>query len=240
MDLSYATIPVFGGEFIRLYREVHMSYLVSDSSHPNNHPIYSIDENFGSCILQLNDETEGVLQVQKDIPVQVKKEEPGGLWQMYFDGASSKEGAGVGVLLISAGGEVISLMYKLEFKTTNNITEYEALILGLRAAKDLGIKELAVFGDSELVIQQVKRVYQVKQYLLKVYRNEVWDLIENFFIAFNITFVPREYNETTDSLALAAAYFKVWKVTHLKYPIDVRYKPSVPDNIKHWKVFNDD
>ena len=46
-----------------------MTYLVSDSRHPNNHPIYSIDENFGSCILQLNDEIEGVLQVQKDIPV---------------------------------------------------------------------------------------------------------------------------------------------------------------------------
>ena len=76
--------------------------------------------------------------------------------------------------------------------------------------------------------------------MLKVYRNEAWDLIENFFIAFNITFVPREYNETTDSLALAIAYFKVPKVTHLKYPIDVRYRPSVPDDIKHWKVFHDD
>ena len=147
--------------------------------------------------------------------------------------ASSKEGEG-------AGGEFIFVMYKLEFKTKNNTAEYEALILGLRAAKDFGIKELAVFGDSELIIQQVKNVYQVKQQLLKVYRNEVWDLIENFFIAFNITFVPREYNETADSLALAVAYFKVPKVTHLKYPIDVRYRPAVPDNIKHWKVFSDD
>ena len=147
--------------------------MISDNKHPNNHPIYSIDENLGSCMLQLSDEVEGVLQVHKDILVQIKKEEPDGLWQMYFDGASSKEGAGAGVLLISAGGEVISLMYKLEFKTTNNTAEYEALILRLRAAKDLGIKELAVFGDSELVIQQVKRVYQVKQYLLKFYRNEV-------------------------------------------------------------------
>ena len=117
-----------------------MAYLVSDSRHPNNYLVYSIDEDLGSCMLQLNDENEGVLQVQKDIPVQIKKEEPDGLWQMYFDGSSSKEGAGVGVLLISAGGEVISLMYKLEFKTTNNTAKYEALILGLRVAKDLGIK----------------------------------------------------------------------------------------------------
>ena len=76
--------------------------------------------------------------------------------------------------------------------------------------------------------------------MLNVYRNEAWDLIENFFIAFNINFVPREYNETVDSLALETAYFKVPKVTQLKYPIDVRYRSSVPDDIKHWKVFNDD
>ena len=158
MDLSYATITVFGGQFRRLYREVQMAYLVSDSKHPNNHPIYSIDENLGSCMLQLSDDVEGVLQVHKYIPVQIKKENPDGLWRMYFDGSSSKEGAGAGVLLISAGGEVISLMYKLEFKTTNNIVEYEALILGLREEKDLGIQELAMFGDSELVIQQVKNV----------------------------------------------------------------------------------
>ena len=75
---------------------------------------------------------------------------------------------------------------------------------------------------------------------MKVYRNEAWDLIENLFIAFNITFVPREYNETVDYLALAAAYFKVPKLTHLKYPIDVRYRPSILDDIKHWKVFRDD
>ena len=75
---------------------------------------------------------------------------------------------------------------------------------------------------------------------MKVYRNEGWDLIENFYIALNINFVPRQHNETTDSLALAATYFKVPKVTHLKYPIDVRYRPSVTDDIKHWKVFHDD
>ena len=70
-----------------------MAYLVSDSKHPNNHPIYSIEENFGSCMLQLSDDFEGVLQVHKDIPVQKKKEKPDGLWQMYFDGSSTKERA---------------------------------------------------------------------------------------------------------------------------------------------------
>ena len=70
---------------------------------------------------------------------------------MYFDGSSSKEGVGVGagVILISAWGDIIYFMYKLEFKTMNNTIEYEDLILGLRATKYLGIQELVVFSDSE-------------------------------------------------------------------------------------------
>ena len=46
-------------------------------------------------------------------------------------------------------------MYELEFITTNNTAEYEALLLGLRAAKYLGIQQIYVYGDSELVVQQV-------------------------------------------------------------------------------------
>ena len=59
---------------------------------------------------------------------------------MYFNGSSSKEGAGAGVVLVSPEGENVCLMYKLEFQTTNNVAKYEALVLGLRAAKDLGIQ----------------------------------------------------------------------------------------------------
>ena len=101
------------------------------------------------------------------------------------------------------------------------------------ATKDLGIQQFFVYGDSELVVQQVRDKYQVKQGLLKVYRNEVWDMIDNFFISFNITFIPRDHNQIADSLALATTYFRITKQTQLKYPIEVRYKPSILDNIKH-------
>ena len=94
--------------------------------------------------------------------------------------------------------------------------------------------------DSELVVHQVRDKYQVKPDLLNVYRNEVWDMIDNLFIAFNISYIPRDDNQTIDSLALAATHFKIPKTTHLKCPIEVRYRPSVPDNIKQWRVFEDD
>ena len=121
--------------------------------------------------------------------------------------------------------------------TTNNITEYEALILVLRASNDLGIQQISIYGDSELVVQQVRDKHQVKQDLLKVYRNEVWDMIDNYFIEFNISFIPRDHNQTSNSLALAATHFRIPKQTELKYPIEVRYRPSVPDNMRKWRVF---
>ena len=111
---------------------------------------------------------------------------------MFFDGASSSKGTGTGVVFISPCQETISLSYKLEFETTNNVAEYEALVLGMRATKEMEIKEVSVFRDEELIIQQVRNVYRAKHPRLRSYKNEVWDLINNFFSDFNITFVPRE------------------------------------------------
>ena len=76
--------------------------------------------------------------------------------------------------------------------------------------------------------------------MLKVYRNEVWDLMDNLFSEFIISFIPRYQNQTAYSLALVATFFKVPQHTQLRYPIEVRHRPSIPDNIKHWRVFQDD
>jgi ribonuclease HI len=58
--------------------------------------------------------------------------------------------------------EIINLSYKLEFDTKNNIAEYEALMLGLREAKEMKIQHLKVHGDSDLIVQEVRNVYQTK------------------------------------------------------------------------------
>ena len=79
-----------------------------------------------------------------------------------------------------------------------------------------------MFGSSKLIAQQVKDVYWVKESLLKVYRKEVWDLIDNFFLAFNITYIPRDHNQTTDSLALARTNFLKCR----KYGLSLNRKES--------------
>jgi hypothetical protein len=162
MDLTYATIPVFGGEHRRLYREAQLAYIISDEADPTNHPIFSLDIDLGSSLLQLTDAPEPPLEIRKSNTLSEDSPPITSMWKMFFDGASSREGVGVGVVFVSPCHETISLSYKLEFETTNNVAEYEALVLGLRAAKDMGIEEITVFGDAELIVQQIRNAYQAK------------------------------------------------------------------------------
>jgi ribonuclease HI len=241
MDLTYATIPVFGGEHRRLYREARLAYIVSDEENPTNHPIYALDTDLGSSLLQLTDESEPPLQIRKRLGLEQGMPSPAAsVWKMFFDGASSRIGAGAGVVFKSPSQETISLSYKMEFEVTNNVAEYEALVLGLRATKEMGIREMVVFGDAELIVQQVKNVYQTKHPHLKNYRNEVWDLVDSFFLAFNISSIPREENAPADFQAFSASLFEVPAPPDDGSRVEIRYRPSVPDNIKHWRVFEDD
>ena len=94
MDLSYATIPVFGGENRRLYRELQFAYIVIDDRNPTNHPLYVVEKDLGSCMLHFSDDnTASMLQVDKEKLVKRFVEQKDELWKMYFDGSSSKEGA---------------------------------------------------------------------------------------------------------------------------------------------------
>jgi hypothetical protein len=65
-------------------------------------------------------------------------------------------------------------------------------------------------------------------------------MIDNFFSAFNISFIPREENTLADSLAISASMLRIPLPPKIKYDVEIRYRPSVLDNIKHSKVFKDD
>jgi ribonuclease HI len=62
----------------------------------------------------------------------------------------------------------------------NNMAEYEALILGLKVLKELGARRIVVCGESELIFNQIKGIYQEKHPRLRAYRNLVLDLLEKF------------------------------------------------------------
>jgi hypothetical protein len=65
MDLTYDTIPVFGGEHRRLYREAQLAYIISDEENSTNHPIFSLDTDLGSSILQITNAPKPPLEIKK-------------------------------------------------------------------------------------------------------------------------------------------------------------------------------
>jgi ribonuclease HI len=161
------------------------------------------------------------------------------MWNMSFDGVVSKEGVGADVWVgpPEVGTKLCS--YKLAFECTNNMAEYEALILGLKVLKELGKKRVAVHGDSELVINQVKGIYQPKHPKLRAYKKLALDLLKEFS-EYDLSAIPREKNQITDALATSASVYKIPIFPNKKYEIEVKHRPTVPDNIKYWQVFEDD
>ncbi|KAH9299611.1 hypothetical protein KI387_031293, partial [Taxus chinensis] len=71
-----------------------------------------------------------------------------------FDGRCSSASSGVVVLLISPEGKIHPFSYKIYFENTNNIAEYEAILLGLNMEKEMGVKNISTHGDAGLIMKQ--------------------------------------------------------------------------------------
>ena len=122
-------------------------------------------------------------------------------YQLFCDGASrSNPGdASIGISILLDGKEVHTISKKIGI-ATNNEAEYQALIDGLNYCVDNSIKEIQVFLDSNLVVEQVNKNFKVKAGNLKVLNSKVDDLIQAFnFIEIN--HVYREENKRADQLA---------------------------------------
>ncbi|XP_017970500.1 PREDICTED: uncharacterized protein LOC108660728 [Theobroma cacao] len=129
-------------------------------------------------------------------------------WKMFFDGASNALGHGIGAVLVSPEEDHYPVTAKLNFYCTNNMAEYEACVMGLQAAIERKIHVLEVYGDSALVIYQLRGEWETRDLKLIWYHKYVSKLIENFDkICF--THLPREENQMADALATLAAMFNV-------------------------------
>jgi len=106
------------------------------------------------------------------------------------------------------------------------------LILGLNNAKEMGIKGLKVLGHANLIIQQVNKTFQAKHPRLKAYKDEVWKLKVSFNI-FSISYISRMKNQLVDSLAMSASMFIPPLPPKLTYEVQVKYRPSFPENVKY-------
>ncbi|KAK8703732.1 hypothetical protein V6N13_047378 [Hibiscus sabdariffa] len=128
-------------------------------------------------------------------------------WVLYFDGASNFLGRGIGAMLISPEGDYYPLAGRLEFFCTNNMTEYEACAMGLRAAIDRKIKTLEVFRDSSVVVRQIKGEWETRDPKLIEYQKLILELAKEFE-EITFAYLPREDNRIADALATLATLFK--------------------------------
>ncbi|XP_073121371.1 uncharacterized protein [Henckelia pumila] len=121
-------------------------------------------------------------------------------WKMYFDGASNKEGAGAGVIFVTSEGEVLPYSFTLTQNCSNNVSEYQALILGLEMTVDIKQLHLQVYGDSALVINQLLGSYEFRKPELLPYHNYARNLM-GWLGEVEIEYVPRKDNKQADALA---------------------------------------
>jgi len=125
-------------------------------------------------------------------------------WTVFVDGSSNSKGSGAGIIIENNKGTVVEISLGLSFPVTNNTTEYEAFLAGLRTAQDLGDKKVKIFSDSQLVASQVTGEFQVKEEHLQQYVQLVLEKMKEFETV-EVTHNPREQNTRADILSKLAS-----------------------------------
>ena len=133
-----------------------------------------------------------------------ESKEPKEYWLLFFDGASKTKGSGAGLVLQSPVGFTVEYAIKLDFPTTNNEAEYEALIAGLGLARTLRVKNLKVCGDSKLVVFQVNGEFEAREDTMLRYLRIVKTQMALFEECI-VEYVPREENTKADALSQFAS-----------------------------------
>ncbi|CAN1224940.1 Transposon Tf2-9 polyprotein [Linum perenne] len=128
---------------------------------------------------------------------------PDDYWELYVDGASSKNGAGAGVVLKSPQGILHETALRFSKARTNNAAEYGALIAGLKMAKSMGVSHLKIFSDSAIVVNQLSGMYEVREETLVPYNDQAKIALKAFETT-EIHQVAREDNVHADALSKLA------------------------------------
>jgi len=149
-------------------------------------------------------------------------------------------GAGVDCILQDPIGKRFIIACRLEFECINNTVEYETLLQGLKKVVDLKVKHIKVFGDYEIVVHQVNNTIHCNSWHLKNYQHEVWWL-KSMFEFFEINVIPRNKNIDVDLLEnVASRLLPSEGLITDRFYVELLFRPSIPDNVINWRVFDDD
>ncbi|HYY51431.1 MAG TPA: ribonuclease HI family protein [Myxococcales bacterium] len=139
---------------------------------------------------------------QEKLPLQEARPSAGRAVRVYSDGAArgNPGPAGAGAVLTDISGNVIARLGRYLGRQTNNVAEYEGLLLGLKHARELGFREVEVRADSQLLVRQLKGDYAVRHVGLKPLHAEVLRLLRSFD-RYDLRHVPREENALADEMS---------------------------------------
>ncbi|XP_057791071.1 uncharacterized protein LOC131008197 [Salvia miltiorrhiza] len=162
------------------------------------------------------------MQADKEICCMTERPDQTGIWKLYVDGSSNMRGSWLGLVLISPQGDTVEQSIRCQFKATNNEAEYEAMLAGLGLAKEMGVKRINVFSDSQLVVNQMQGSYQAKDAKMIAYLGKTKEL-QLSFEDFTLSQVPRGDNSHADALAnlgssIQTTQPKVIQITCLQWP----------------------
>ena len=123
-------------------------------------------------------------------------------WLMMVDGAArgNPGEAGSGAVIYDEHGAVVKELSRYLGRTTNNVAEYQGLLMGLEELIRMGKKRISVRSDSQLLVRQLNGQYRVKDEKLKPRFERAMMLLRRFD-SFRIIHVPRELNKAADRLA---------------------------------------
>ena len=99
---------------------------------------------------------------------------------MFFDGSLYINGADAGILFVSPNKDKLRYVLRILFPASNNVTEYEACLHGIRLAVELEVKHLYVHGDSALVINQLNKKWDTTHERMDLYCKEIRKWESNF------------------------------------------------------------
>jgi ribonuclease HI len=154
------------------------------------------------------------------------------VWEVQCDGAYCHLGSAVAAALKSPSG--IKLRYALRLNCdncTNNMAEYESLLLALRKARAVGTRRLVILTDSELVAGHIGKTYKANKPDMMKYLQAVRSM-EKFFLSITFQSFPRLYNKEADAIAKATALHEplpldvFYEITTVKYVSDEVAPPS--------------
>jgi len=149
------------------------------------------------------------------------------LWYPEFDRSVNKLGAGAGVWIHNRQtNHAEGHAYRLNFRCTNNMAEYEALLLGLKLIKSLGATRVSILGDSDLIIQQMKGIFVTNDNRLRAYRSPAIEIL-NTFTESQLTKISRSHNLHAHNLATFASTCKLPFEPNHHFTAEIKHRPAV-------------